>query len=333
MSAFNCGYCGNSNTLTESKFNIRLQQSKSGILYCNPQCNAKGRKLLNLVAGLPITLNPNSEWPGIFSGGSVNPKKGIGGVELSNYKGETIVTLAEFMAKDGSILSCPVEATEEGNLLILLPPAATTPAPAPPVVVEVPSVPAFTAAGTAIPQRPPAVVQNNPVIPTAGVAVAAPARTGAGTIWQGSLDRTTPLGDCNADMYPGLGKSCNYDEASKIFKWSYVDQATGVLTISPNQCNRCQGKGWISPQNLGYNFRFDAGYNKDMQLINPVRTPHPYVQANGVMTSEPNGWAGYYGDFVAVATKTHPIFGGTPAPVVVVPAVPEQPIIDQNPFG
>ena len=330
MSAFNCGYCGNSNTLTESKFNIRLQQSKSGILYCNPQCNAKGRKLLNLVAGLPITLNPNSEWPGIFSGGSVNPKKGIGGVELSNYKGETIVTLAEFMAKDGSILSCPVEATEEGNLLILLTPAATTPAPAPPVVVEVPSVPAFTAAGTAIPQRPPAVVQNNPVIPTAGVAVAAPARTGAGAIWQGSLDRTTPLGDCNADMYPGLGKSCNYDEVSKIFKWSYVDQATGVLTISPNQCNRCQGKGWISPQNLGYNFRFDAGYNKDMQLVNPVRTPHPYVQANGVMTAEPNGWAGYYGDFVAVATKTHPIFGGTPAPVVV---VPEQPVIDQNPFG
>ena len=326
MLAFNCGYCGSSNTLTESKFNVRLQQSKSGILYCNPQCNAKGRKLLKLVAGLPITVVPNSEWPGIFSGGSVNPQKGMGGEEISTSKGDSTVTLSEFMAKDGSILGCPVEATEEGNLLIILTPAATTPAPPAPVV-EVPNVPAFTATGAVI-TRPPAVVQNNPVMPTPGLAVAAPMRTGAGAIWQSSLDRTTPIGDCNADFYPGVGKSCNYDDASKTFKWSYIDQATGQLTISPNQCNRCQAKGWISPQNLAYNFRFDAGYNKDMQLVNPVRTPHPYVQTN--ILSEPNGWQGYLAEFVAGATRTHPIFGGTPA---VVQQVPEQPVIDQNPFG
>ena len=322
MSEFNCGYCGTLNTLSESRLNSRMEYSKSGILYCNTKCSGAGKKLLKLVGsipiyndnGLPITVSitdpVNLGDLSLFRGGLVTPEKEFGGLNKSNVEGVSTMaqTLAEFMASHPSIITTPVQELDNGDVLIKSgsPDAISSPAPvAPPVQAPAPR---------------PVPAPANPVMPPT-MAVAAPVRARR---WQDDLNRNLPVGDCDAEVYPGVGKACNYDETTKTFRWSYIDQATGVLTISGNQCNRCQAKGWVSEQNLGYNYDFDVRRGK---------------------TTE--SWEEYKARFESIQTRTHPIFNLTtppavapvavpvPAPVVEQVVVPVQPqeAVDDNPFS
>ena len=333
MADFNCGYCGTLNKLSQSKFNARMEYSKSGILYCNPKCNGAGKKLLKLVNslpmydeyGVPITVMSKEvlalEFPDLFRGVLASPEKYVGGLSKSNVEGVStmvspVQTLAEYMATHPTIMTSPIQELEDGNVLIVLAEASATASPAPVAPpVPPPSTPPVPA------PRTPAVANNPVIVPPAGAvtAVSSPVRPRR---WQDELSRTTAMGDCDAAMYQdaagnNVGKACQYHAEAvggARYAWCFVDQNSGVITFSANQCNRCQGKGWVSEQNLGYNYDFD------------IRSGKTQVT-----------WEQYKAGFEAASTRNHQVFGNVVPPTIAPAPVQaqQQPVVAEydNPFA
>ena len=329
MPDFNCGYCGTVKTLSLSKYQVRIKQSKSGLLYCNPKCSMQGRRLIKLVDGLPmynkvgepITVSPavalGLEYDDLFRGVLANPEKDFWGLNKYNLGVSSMVspvqgqTLAEFMAVNPSIITYPVAAMEDGNIVILIKVLDGTATPSAPVVVPPPvQAPA---------QAPrPQVAPVNPVIPPTSGTVTAVKGAVRPRRWQDDLSRTLAVGDCDAEIYydavgNAVGSACQYDAEAvggPRYVWCFVDQNSGQITFSQNQCNRCQSKGWVSEQNLGYNYDYDK------------RTGKTQVS-----------WEEYKAGFLANQSKTHGIFqGAVPVAPVVQPApAPVQvPLVDEN---
>ena len=335
MATFNCGYCDKENITTESKYKVRLTQSKTGILYCNPQCSSKGRKILRLSKGLPITITSedilNTEFDAIFRAVLANPKNIIGGDTKLSHKGETCMTqqsmtLGQLVIMDGSIMGCPAFYDDEGNIRIILGVPAPTAVPQAPPQVFLPSGEQLQmpTAAPVIPQSPPPAAR--PAMPGQATAQPmAPARwqykienypASLQSIGQAGLSSVAIM-DCDAKYWTdgagqNLGKSCQYNPERQKFEYCPLDQATNqpVFTMNGNQCLRCSSKGWMQLQNIGFNWEFDLSRNM---------TVHQDFEA-------------YFTEKLQGASKTHPKFTGVahPAPEVSNPVV--IPSLDDNPF-
>jgi len=282
--------------------------------------------------GVPITVMSKEvlalEFPDLFRGVLASPEKDIGGLSKSNVEGVStmvspVQTLAKFMATHPTIMTSPIQELEDGNVLIVLAEASATASPAPVAPPIAPPVPPPATPPVQAPQPPrtPSVPNNPVIVPTAGAvtAVSSPVRPRR---WQDELSRTSAIGDCDAVMYKDavgedVGKACQYHAEAvggARYAWCFVDQNSGAITFSANQCNRCQGKGWVSEQNLGYNYDFD------------IRSGKTQVT-----------WEQYKAGFEAASTKTHQVFG-TVVPPTSAPApvqTQQQPVaVDEsdNPF-
>jgi hypothetical protein len=124
-------------------------------------------------------------------------------------------------------------------------------------------------AATPIPQAPaaPVLVQPVPVqtmtmAPVLGSLVQpSPAPVQPVTKWQDSLDNKAEVCKCDADFWDAgkTMKKCNFNSALNRFKYSVVDSESGLLIFTPQSrdCYRCQGKGFLTEANLGYNWESD----------------------------------------------------------------------------
>tara|TARA_Y100001951_G_C11275659_1_gene261739 strand:- start:321 stop:1241 length:921 start_codon:yes stop_codon:yes gene_type:complete len=79
--------------------------------------------------------------------------------------------------------------------------------------------------------------------------------------WQDSLDNKGEVCKCDADFWDAgkTMKKCNFNIALNRFKYSVVDSESGQLIFTPQSrdCYRCQGKGFLTEANLGYNWESD----------------------------------------------------------------------------
>jgi len=124
-------------------------------------------------------------------------------------------------------------------------------------------------ASTPIPQAPaqpvlvqPVAVQSMTVTPAQGGLIH-PSQAPVQPVskWQDSLDNKGEVCKCDADFWDAgkTMKKCNFNTALNRFKYSVVDSESGQLIFTPQSrdCYRCQGKGFLTEANLGYNWESD----------------------------------------------------------------------------
>lgn len=108
----------------------------------------------------------------------------------------------------------------------------------------------------------PVPVQSMPVVPAqAGLIQPSQAPVQPVSKWQDSLDNKGEVCKCDADFWDAQKtmKKCNFNSALNRFKYSVIDGETGQLIFTPQNrdCYRCQGKGFLTAANLGYNWESD----------------------------------------------------------------------------
>lgn len=125
------------------------------------------------------------------------------------------------------------------------------------------------AAATAIPKAQ--IVETQQVVPvqqmpmtpvqSGGLVKPAPAPVQPVSKWQDSLDNKTQVCKCDAAFWDTAQtmKKCNFNPDLNRYKYSVIHQETGQLIFTPQNrdCYRCQGTGFLTESNLGYNWESD----------------------------------------------------------------------------
>lgn len=269
---FSCGWCGKENELIPSEYKKRMEQSKSGLLFCKhgvSKCassyRTEQRRNVKVLSEPTVSIrildepvqddwfedfekeyknqfysNSNSFIGGSFvttdntivGGSNFNSKEN--GRSMEKTMGEIIaahpemVTMGpdEFQKKLAEIRG--EEAKEEE------PVAKATPIVKPRIV-------------------------TNPVVSSDSKLVQPRVRENVASRWQDSLNNKDRVADCDAEFWDAecTMKKCNFHPVEKTYKYCVIDDASGEIDFTSRPCYRCQGKGYLTEANIGYNFDSD----------------------------------------------------------------------------
>ena len=263
----------------KQRANITVNEQGKPVTFCSKLCSGEYRKNINLtmrevlLAKEPTkgTVSTGDEdldvWFGkkvpivstntlasghkIIGGFLTNPDNFNGGVSdnllpKENVMSEASDLIAQILAKhpDWGTMTF-VEAIKSEQMEQ---PVAATPIPQ-----EVPVIPVLVQ---------PVPVHTMTMAPVPGSLVQqAQAPVQPVTKWQDSLDNKVEVCKCDADFWDAgkTMKKCNFNSALNRFKYSVVDSESGQLIFTPQSrdCYRCQGKGFLTEANLGYNWESD----------------------------------------------------------------------------
>ena len=282
-----CNHCSTVFSLSEYNYAKRKRSNKNDSLFCSRKCSGNARK--TVVPTITTGEQDLDEWfkfstdDIIIGGGSLTTNNNMGGsVILSSEESNVMaqenqmIWLGKMVEKNPKYLTMTIadiiiaEGKEQGAEVS----SATPIAPAQPTVV--------TPAQSNI-VKP---VQSSTVNPTQPM-------NQPPTRWQDSLDDKEILNSiCDADFWDAAKtmKKCNLNpEAKNQFRYSVIDPVNGLIfTQNGRICYRCQGRGYLTLRNLGYNWESDIKY----KVISASITFSQYVESKnetGVVLQIPVG--------------------------------------------
>lgn len=303
MVSFHCGYCNNLNTLSTSKYQVRMNQSKSGLLYCSSRCSGDARKHLhNLrLKGIPfhnITTPLNKELVPFSRGVLANPEKRGGEEERSKEK--IMGTVLDWIQNNPSVNLMALEIDVQDNgFFVKTSMGSPTLAPSVQAPVQVP-----------VQQPSPQIDWSGGLDANMNLAIVtrlkglsnppADISTPTWKTWVGQLtlqEQRTIVGECDAIDFSYIdeaiqdwvsGKHCMWvpDFFSEVRKtygrylFAQRNRENNTLYINVDgyngkeaSCYRCQGQGAMTIANLAWNYKYDISTSIACDLCGGNHSP------------------------------------------------------------